>query len=277
MLVGAQGIGCGKVIEVRPRLVLRSFMSSWVSSRGAQRSAGQALARPRATTRNSFGHNALTCRCAVGYTRVEGRMTTRYTLTPTLPPRALWESLWMSLGQVIRRGNASGPATVRSGRRGLEARGWRRCESAEGLRLPQGSVSTERADRDPERPVALPGNRGSCEACEGSVLRDATRARNALERGTSRGHRAIAAAKPRPSATDFRGEQSLGVGSATSQVLAFGLSWDLRITAGRQRTPRGVTAPSEGKSLEEETPRALPVLTDRKVAGDGKRQEGEKP
>jgi hypothetical protein len=84
------------------------------------------------------------------------------------------------------------------------------------------------------------------------------------------------AAKPRLSATDFRGEQSLGVGSATV-MCGFRASSDLRITAGRQRTPRGVTAPSGGKSLEEETPGALPVLTDWKVVGDGKRQEGEKP
>jgi hypothetical protein len=204
-------------------------------------------------------------------------MTTRHPDTDTPSAGPLGELVDVPRAGETARQRAR-PAAVRSGRRGLEARGWRRgVRSAEGLRLPQGSVSTERADRDPERPVALPGNRRSCEAWEGSVLRDATRARNALERETSRRHRAIAAAKPRPSATDFRGEQSLGVGSATSHMLAFGLSWDLRITAGRQWTPRGVTAPLEGKSLEEETPRALPVLTDWKVAGDGKRQEGEKP
>jgi hypothetical protein len=164
-------------------------------------------------------------------------MTTRY-LAPTLPPRALWESLWTSLGQTP--GAATRPDLSPQGR---DAAGSKLADGDEVREAQKGcgtrkGACTGRADRNPGRPAAFSGNRDRGKVCEGSVLRDATRGRNALERGTSGRHRVVAAANPRPVATDSHGEQSLVVGSAMNHVWLsgyMGFAGNGRKAAGAER------------------------------------------
>jgi hypothetical protein len=75
-------------------------------------------------------------------------MTTRY-LAPTLPPRALRESLWTSLGRFHWRGNATGTAAARSGRRGSKRadeyevqEAQKGCGSREGAPAPHARIET---------------------------------------------------------------------------------------------------------------------------------------